>query len=302
MFWLPVHQLPEAGSNARGRPIINWIPLEAGERVQAVLPVREYAEGQFVFFATRNGTVKKTPLSEFAFRLARGKIAINLDEGDALVGVGLTDGERDILLFASNGKTVRFGEDKVRSMGRTATGVRGIKMPKGEEVVSLIVAESAGGSEDENEDESQVDETVIDSGDAVIENGADDDNALYILTATENGYGKRTPLPDYPRKGRGTQGVIGIQTTERNGKLVRAVLMGPRDEVLLISDGGTLVRTRGSEISRVGRNTQGVTLIRLSKEEKLQAVERMDASLDEGVEEDAPAAVEASPVVAPPEA
>jgi len=302
VFWLPVHQLPEAGSNARGRPIINWIPLEAGERVQAVLPVREYAEGQFVFFATRNGTVKKTPLSEFAFRLARGKIAINLDEGDALVGVGLTDGERDILLFASNGKTVRFGEDKVRSMGRTATGVRGIKMPKGEEVVSLIVAESAGGSEDENEDESQVDETVIDSGDAVIENGADDDNALYILTATENGYGKRTPLPDYPRKGRGTQGVIGIQTTERNGKLVRAVLMGPRDEVLLISDGGTLVRTRGSEISRVGRNTQGVTLIRLSKEEKLQAVERMDASLDEGVEEDAPAAVEASPVVAPPEA
>jgi DNA gyrase subunit A len=218
------------------------------------------------------------------------------------VGVGLTDGERDILLFASNGKTVRFGEDKVRSMGRTATGVRGIKMPKGEEVVSLIVAESAGGSEDENEDESQVDETVIDSGDAVIENGADDDNALYILTATENGYGKRTPLPDYPRKGRGTQGVIGIQTTERNGKLVRAVLMGPRDEVLLISDGGTLVRTRGSEISRVGRNTQGVTLIRLSKEEKLQAVERMDASLDEGVEEEAPAAVEASPVVAPPEA
>ena len=302
VFWLPVHQLPEAGSNARGRPIINWIPLEAGERVQAVLPVREYAEGQFVFFATRNGTVKKTPLSEFAFRLARGKIAINLDEGDALVGVGLTDGERDILLFASNGKTVRFGEDKVRSMGRTATGVRGIKMPKGEEVVSLIVAESAGGSEDENEDESQVDETVIDSGDAVIENGADDDNALYILTATENGYGKRTPLPDYPRKGRGTQGVIGIQTTERNGKLVRAVLMGPRDEVLLISDGGTLVRTRGSEISRVGRNTQGVTLIRLSKEEKLQAVERMDASLDEGVEEEAPAAVEASPVVAPPEA
>jgi len=278
VFWLPVHQLPEAGSNARGRPIINWIPLEPGERVQAVLPVREYAERQFVFFATRNGTVKKTPLSEFAFRLARGKIAINLDEGDALVGVGLTDGERDILLFASNGKTVRFGEDKVRSMGRTATGVRGIKMAKGEEVVSLIVAESAGGNEDENEDDSSVEETVIENGDAVIEVG-DDDTMLYILTATENGYGKRTPLPDYPRKGRGTQGVIGIQTTERNGKLVSAVLMGAADEVLLISDGGTLVRTRGSEISRVGRNTQGVTLIRLSKDEKLQAVERMDASI-----------------------
>jgi len=284
VFWLPVHQLPEAGSNARGRPIINWIPLESGERVQAVLPVREYAEGQFVFFATRNGTVKKTPLSEFAFRLARGKIAINLDEGDALVGVGLTDGDRDILLFASNGKTVRFGEDRVRSMGRTATGVRGIKMAKGEEVVSLIVAERAGGSEDESEDDVQVEETTVENGDAVIE-GGDDDSMLYILTATENGYGKRTPLPDYPRKGRGTQGVIGIQTTERNGKLVSAVLMGSRDEVLLISDGGTLVRTRGSEISRVGRNTQGVTLIRLSKDEKLQAVERMDASIDD-VEDD----------------
>uniref|UniRef100_UPI0028B078E8 DNA gyrase C-terminal beta-propeller domain-containing protein n=1 Tax=Stenotrophomonas sp. TaxID=69392 RepID=UPI0028B078E8 len=305
VFWLPVHQLPEAGSNARGRPIINWIPLESGEKVQAVLPVREYADGQFVFFATRNGTVKKTPLSEFAFRLARGKIAINLDDGDALVGVGLTDGERDILLFASNGKTVRFAEDKVRSMGRTATGVRGIKMAKGEEVVSLIVAESAGGSEDDNDDDTVIDETVGENGDAVIENGVDDDNALYILTATENGYGKRTPLPDYPRKGRGTQGVIGIQTTERNGKLVSAVLMGPRDEVLLISDGGTLVRTRSSEISRVGRNTQGVTLIRLSKDEKLQAVERMDASLDDGADEegaDEAAATAAAPVVAPPDA
>lgn len=150
-------------------------------------------------------------------------------------------------------------------------------MPKGEEVVSLIVAESAGGNEDENEDDATVEETVIENGDAVIEVG--DDDGMYILTATENGYGKRTPLPDYPRKGRGTQGVIGIQTTERNGKLVSAVLMGAADEVLLISDGGTLVRTRGSEISRVGRNTQGVTLIRLSKDEKLQAVERMDASI-----------------------
>ena len=298
VFWLPVHQLPEAGSNARGRPIINWIPLESGERVQAVLPVREYAEGQFVFFATRNGTVKKTPLSEFAFRLARGKIAINLDEGDALVGVGLTDGDRDILLFASNGKTVRFGEDRVRSMGRTATGVRGIKMAKGEEVVSLIVAERAGGSEDENDDDVQAEETTVEIGDAVIE-GGDDDSMLYILTATENGYGKRTPLPDYPRKGRGTQGVIGIQTTERNGKLVSAVLMGSRDEVLLISDGGTLVRTRGSEISRVGRNTQGVTLIRLSKDEKLQAVERMDASIDD-VEDEVDSA--ATPVEVAPAA
>lgn len=235
-----------------------------------------------MFFATRNGTVKKTPLSEFAFRLARGKIAINLDEGDALVGVALTDGDRDVLLFASNGKTVRFGESTVRSMGRTATGVRGIRLAKGEEVVSLIVSERAGGVEDEVEDESaeEVVETTDGAEPAVID-VADNGDVAYILTATENGYGKRTPLAEYPRKGRGTQGVIGIQTTERNGKLVRAVLLGSTDEVLLISDGGTLVRTRGSEISRVGRNTQGVTLIRLSKGEKLQAVERLDASLEE---------------------
>ena len=284
VFWLPVHQLPEAGSNARGRPIINWIPLEAGEKVQAVLPVREYAEGQYVFFATQNGTVKKTPLTEFAFRLARGKIAINLDEGDALVGVALTDGERDVLLFASNGKTVRFGEGAVRSMGRTATGVRGIRLAKGEEVVSLIVAESAGGIE------AEVDETDDNSAEETADIeiiGNDDTDALYILTATENGYGKRTPLADYPRKGRGTQGVIGIQTSERNGRLVGALLVGQHDDVLLISDGGTLVRTRASEISRVGRNTQGVTLIRLSKDEKLQAVERLDATLDEEAEAEA---------------
>ena len=293
VFWLPVHQLPEAGSNARGRPIINWIALENGERVQAVLPVREYDDSHFVFFATRNGTVKKTPLSEFAFRLARGKIAINLDEGDALVGVGLTDGERDVLLFASNGKTVRFAEDKVRSMGRTATGVRGIKMAKGEEVVSLIVAESAGGVEDESEDEGNVVEEVVTEGGEIADNGTDDAGAQYILTATENGYGKRTPLADYPRKGRGTQGVIGIQTSERNGKLVSAVLVSNEDEVMLISDGGTLVRTRGSEISRVGRNTQGVTLIRLSKGEKLQAIERLDASLDLGDDADGEAEVAA---------
>jgi len=300
VFWLPVYQLPEAGSNARGRPIINWIALENGERVQAVLPVREYDDNHFVFFATRNGTVKKTPLSEFAFRLARGKIAINLDEGDALVGVGLTDGERDILLFASNGKTVRFGEDRVRSMGRTATGVRGIKMAKGEEVVSLIVAESAGGAEDESEDDTGAEDMPFDAGE-IIES-ADDAGVQYILTATENGYGKRTPLADYPRKGRGTQGVIGIQTSERNGKLVSAVLLGTGDEVLLISDGGTLVRTRGSEISRVGRNTQGVTLIRLSKGEKLQAVERLDASLQSGDDADEDVASgDAEPAVAPPQ-
>lgn len=287
VFWLPVHQLPDAGPNARGRPIINWMPLEEGEKVQAVLPVREYTEGQYVFFATRNGTVKKTPLTEFAFRLQRGKIAINLDEGDALIGAELTDGDRDILLFASNGKAVRFDENAVRSMGRTATGVRGIRLAEGECVVSLIVAESAGEGAKEAADESENGNGHANgngNGDAVqVEH--DDEPDAYILTATENGYGKRTRLAEYPRKGRGTQGVIGIQTTERNGRLVSAVLLSRRDEVLLISDGGTLVRTRAAEISVVSRNTQGVTLMRVSEGERLQAVERVDASIveDEGV-------------------
>ncbi len=265
VFWLPVHQLPEAGSNARGRPIINWIQLEEGERVQAVLPVREYAEGHYVFFATRKGTVKKTPLTEFAYRLARGKIAINLDQDDALVDVAMTDGGRDIMLFASNGKAVRFDESEVRAMGRTATGVRGIRLAEGEDVVSLVVPEGE----------------------------AD------ILTASQRGYGKRTPLEEYPKKGRGTQGVIAIQTTARNGRLVGAIQLSDQHEVLLISDGGTLVRTRASEISQVGRNTQGVTLIRLGEGESLKAVERVDASLDEEDEELAPVAAGSSASDAP---
>ena len=247
VFWLPVHQLPDAGPHARGRPIINWIALEEGEKVQAVLPVREYADGHYVFFATRDGTVKKTPLTEYAYRLQRGKIAINLDEGDALVGAALTDGERDIMLFASNGKAARFDEGSVRSMGRTATGVRGMKLAEGEQVMSLIVVEGEGD----------------------------------ILTASERGYGKRTPVADYPKKGRGTQGVIALQTTERNGKLVGAIQLSEHHEVLLISDGGTLVRTRAAEIAQVGRNTQGVTLIRLGEGETLQAIERVDASFDD---------------------
>ncbi|MDR0182305.1 DNA gyrase subunit A [Lysobacter arvi] len=279
VFWLPVHQLPDAGPNARGRPIINWIPLENGEQVQAVLPVREYTENCYVFFATRNGTVKKTPLTEFAFRLQRGKIAINLDEGDALVDVAMTNGECDIMLFASNGKAVRFSEDAVRSMGRTATGVRGIRLAEGEEgedgdeagrntsgayVVSLIVVEGDGD----------------------------------ILTASERGYGKRTALEEYPRKGRGGQGVIALKTTERNGKLIGAVQLSDHHDVLLISDGGTLVRTRAAEISQVGRNTQGVTLMRLSQGESLQTIERVDASLDEDEENGSDAPLDGTPAAA----
>jgi len=250
VFWLPVYQLPDVGPNARGRPIVNWIPLDEGEKVQAVVPVREYEEGKYVFFATRRGTVKKTPLTEFAYRLQRGKIAINLEEGDALVDAELTDGSRDIMLFASNGKAVRFDESEVRPMGRNATGVRGMKLAEGEQVMSLIVVDGDGD----------------------------------ILTASERGYGKRTPLSEYPKKGRGTQGVITLQTTARNGRLVGAIQLSDHHEVLLISDGGTLVRTRAAEISQVGRNTQGVTLIRLAEDESLKAIERVDTSLDDGEE------------------
>ena len=247
VYWLKVYQLPDAGPHARGRPIVNLLPLEEGEAIQAVQPVREFDEGRYVFFATRNGTVKKTPLTEFAYQLQRGKIAINLDEGDALVDVELTDGERDILLFASNGKAVRFDESSVRSMGRSATGVRGMRLAEGEHVVSLIVAAGEGD----------------------------------ILTATERGYGKRTPLADHPRKGRGTQGVIAIQCSERNGALVGAVQLDDGHELMLISNQGTLVRTRAAEVARVGRNTQGVTLIRLPEDENLVTVVRLDGTDDE---------------------
>ncbi len=247
VYWLKVYQIPEAGSGARGKPIINLLPLGEGEKVQAVLPVREYADDRYVFFATKHGTVKKTPLTEFAYQLQKGKQAIRLDEGDALVNVELTDGNSDILLFASNGKVNRFDENTVRSMGRTATGVRGMRLADGAEVVSLIVA-------------------------------AEGD----ILTATARGYGKRTRLDEFPKKGRGTQGVIGIQCSERNGALVAAVQVSEAHELMLISDKGTLVRTRVAEVSQLGRNTQGVTLIRLPAEETLVSVMRLEADEDNG--------------------
>ncbi len=274
VYWLKVYQIPEAGPGARGKPIINLLPLGTGEKVQAVLPVREYPENRYVFFATRQGTVKKTPLSEFAFQLQKGKIAINLDEGDALVNVELTDGNSDVMLFASNGRAVRFAEDEVRVMGRTAAGVRGIRLAEGAHVVSLLVVEHA--AEQAGDDEAdEVDDAADDAASP---------SEIYVLTATERGYGKRTPLSKYPRKGRGIQGVIGIQCSERNGNLVGAVPLDETHEIMLISDRGTLVRTRAAEIAKVGRITQGVTLIRLPAEESLVSVVRLDAVDDAGEE------------------
>ncbi len=256
VFWLKVYQLPDASPGSRGRPIVNWLPLEAGEHVQAVLPVREFADDRYVFFATRAGTVKKTPLSDYSRPRSSGIRAIDLDEGDGLVDVQLTDGTRDVMLFASNGKAVRFAEDAVRSMGRTAHGVRGIRLAADAQVQSLIVVEGEGD----------------------------------ILTASENGYGKRTQVEAYPRKGRGTQGVIAIAASARNGALVGAIQLSDQHEILLISDKGTMVRTRASEVSQVGRNTQGVTLMRVGDGEKLIALQRVDALVAVDGPDDQPAA------------
>jgi DNA gyrase subunit A len=249
LFWLKVYEVPQGGRASRGKPIVNLLKLEEGEKVTAILPVKEFDDQHYVFMATALGTVKKTPLSEFSRPRAAGIIAINLDEGDRLVGVAITNGSQQIMLFSNEGKANRFNEDEVRSMGRVSRGVRGIKMPPGAEVISLLVAES------------------------------DDEQ---VLTATENGYGKRTPVGEYRQTGRGTQGVIAISTSARNGKVVAAVLVKPDDEVMLITTGGVLIRTRVKEIREAGRSTQGVTLINLGEGEKLSGLQPVLDSEEEG--------------------
>jgi len=252
IHWLKVYQLPQASHISRGRPIVNLLPLEKNERINAVLPVREFPDNLYVFFATRKGIVKKTPLSEFSRPRANGIWAIDLAEDDELVNAYLTDGEQDIMLFSSSGKCIRFSESDVRSMGRVARGVIGIRLKNNHQVVSML---------------------VIDEGD--------------ILTVTANGYGKRTLVNGYSRQGRGGQGMIGIQTSDRNGALISAIQVTSEDDIMLISDGGTLVRTNAGEISTLGRNTQGVTLIRLRQQEKLVGLARIepeDESADESSE------------------
>ena len=241
VYWKRVYELPIASRGARGRPIINLLPLEENERVSAVLTVREYSEDQYVFFATRNGVVKKTSLADFSRPRANGIIAIDLRVDDQLINVALTDGGQDIMLLSSSGRAMRFDESAVRKMGRTAAGVRGIRIAEGEAVIALIVVEADGD----------------------------------ILTATENGYGKRSLTSEYPTKGRGGKGVIDIKTSERNGKVVGAVQVQENDEVMLITNNGTLIRTAVDGISTLGRNTQGVKLIRTSAEEKLVQVVRV---------------------------
>jgi DNA gyrase subunit A len=240
VYWLKVYELPQAGRASRGKPIVNLLPLEAGERINAILPVRDFTDDHFIFMATAMGTVKKTALSSFSRQRANGIIGIDLRDGDYLINVAITDGSRDIMLFSNAGKVIRFSENDVRAMGRTACGVRGIKLLPGQHVISLIIASDSP-----------------------------------VLTATERGYGKRTLANDYPVYGRGGQGVIAIQVTERNGAVIGAVPADDNDEVMLISSGGTLVRTRVSEISVMGRNTQGVRLISLVNGESLVGIERV---------------------------
>ncbi|GAB5380612.1 MAG: DNA topoisomerase (ATP-hydrolyzing) subunit A [Aliiglaciecola sp.] len=272
LYWLKTYQLPFASRNARGRPIVNILPLEEDERITAILPIQEFEDDKYVLMATANGTVKKTALSQYSRPRASGIIAVNLNEGDELIGVDITNGENDIMLFSDAGKVVRFNEKQrdsetgevkidpetgeellaLRPMGRTATGVRGIRLQDGQRVVSLIVPKGDGA----------------------------------ILTATENGFGKRTPLNDYPAKSRATQGVVSIKVSERNGSVVGAVQVEEGQEIMLISDQGTLVRTRVDEVSTVGRNTQGVRLIRTADDEHVVGLQRIDEVESEDLELD----------------
>jgi len=242
LYWLKVYEVPEGNRNARGKPIVNLFPLLEGEKITAVLPVKEFDEGHFIFMATAQGTVKKTPLTDFANPRKAGIIAVGLDEGDYLVGVAITDGQHDVMMFSDAGKAVRFSENDVRPMGRQARGVRGMMLEDGQTVIAMLVAR---------------------------------DEEQGVLTATENGYGKRTPIGEYTRHGRGTKGMIAIQTSDRNGKVVAATLVTEKDQIMLITTAGVLVRTRVSEIREMGRATQGVTLISVDEGSRLSGVQKI---------------------------
>ena len=247
VYWLKVYEVPQGSRGSRGKPLVNMWPLADGEKITVVLPVKSFDDAHYVFMATSLGTVKKTPLTDFANRRTAGIIAVDLDEGDHLIGVAITDGRHDVMLFSDAGKAVRFDENDVRSMGRGARGVRGMNLDDGQQVIALLVAP--------NEDESQA--------------------ARSVLTATENGYGKRTPISEYTRHGRGTKGMIAISTSERNGKVVAATLVDEKHEIMLITSAGVLIRTRVSEIREMGRATQGVTLISVDAGTHLVGLQRL---------------------------
>ena len=270
LYWLKVWEVPQGSRTSRGKPIINMFPLIEGEKITTILPIKGYAENQYVFMATRCGVVKKSRLSDFSNPRKGGIIAVDLDEGDILIGAAITTGAEDVMLFSDAGKAVRFDENDVRPMGRTARGVRGMNLGEGQQVIAMLVAPS------------ELDTTNIAASDATP-------SAIpSVLTATENGYGKRTQLAEYTRHGRGTKGMIAIQTTERNGKLVAASLVSEEDQIMLITTGGILVRTRVSEIREMGRSTQGVTLISVDSGTVLSGLQRIAESDedDDGVDDE----------------
>ena len=247
MYWLKVYEVPQASRASRGKPIVNLLQLAEGEKITAILPVKEFDDDRFVFMATSRGVVKKTPLSHFSRPRQMGIIAVDLVENDHLIGVSITNGANDIMLFSDGGKAVRFAEDHVRAMGRTARGVRGMRLPDADTLISLVVV---------------------------------DDEDQSVLTATENGYGKRTKVAEYTRHGRGTKGMVAIQTSERNGRVVSAKLVSEKDETMLITTGGVLIRSSVSEIREMGRATQGVRLINLGADEKLAGLVKVEEQVD----------------------
>ncbi|SAL78180.1 DNA gyrase subunit A [Caballeronia arvi] len=255
VYWIKVYEVPQGSRNSRGRPIVNMFPLQDGEKINVVLPIREFSADKYVFMTTALGTVKKTPLEAFSRPMKKGIIAVGLDDGDYLIGAAITDGEHDVMLFSDAGKAVRFDENDVRAMGREARGVRGMQLEDGQQVIAMLVA----GGENQS-----------------------------VLTATENGYGKRTPINEYTRHGRGTKGMIAIQTSERNGRVVAATLVEPESEIMLITTSGVLIRTRVSEIREMGRATQGVTLISLDEGTKLSGLQHIaEAEAEAELEGDA---------------
>lgn len=248
LYWLKVYEIPQGGRGSRGKPMVNVLPLQEGEKINAILPVKAFSDQEYVFMCTAQGTVKKTPLSDFSRPRSNGIIAVDLDEGDFLIGVAITNGAHQVMLFSDGGKAVRFDESEVRAMGRQARGVRGMRLQTGQKVIAMLVADT------------------------------NDNKAYSVLTATENGYGKRTSIDDYRHSGRGTQGVIAIDTSTRNGALVAATLVNDDDEVMLITTGGVLIRTRAAEIREIGRTSQGVRLINLDEGEKLSGLEKVAES------------------------
>ncbi|SFB77660.1 DNA gyrase subunit A [Marinospirillum celere] len=280
VYWLKVYDVPTGSRGSRGRPLVNLLPLEEGEQITTILPVRDYPEDHFVFMATARGTVKKTTLDQFSRPRSNGLIALDLDEGDRLVGAAITYGSDHVMLFTSAGKAIRFEENHVRAMGRTARGVRGVRMPEDAEVISLIIPRSTE-IDAETEGEEGQEETITDAPVTVQEG----ERPIYILTASENGYGKRTRLQEFPLRGRGGQGVIAMQTSARNGALVSAIQVEDGEEMMLITNRGTLVRTRVDEVSITSRNTQGVKLISLAEEEALCGTVRVQ-DVEEALDED----------------